>query len=240
MKKLIYLFFALLLFACEDKEVEPISPMPQKVSYALESPIIEERIHEWFASLPECAERSSEIVKVFPYKSEEHPDEEPLIEILQTKECGYMIISTKPIDDPILGVIPNQTYDPINTKGTPLDFYLRQAFDYSLDAYEIPVEPCHFETSIVGPWLKSKWGQHDFFNDFCPPHRANGKNKPAGCVPIAVGQILCYYQTPWEFQDPLDHSKTISMDWKGINNHHPDQYTKRTKISNCKINKIYR
>ena len=52
----------------------------------------------------------------------------------------------------------------------------------------------------VAPLIKSKWNQTVFYNDSCPadqnaPYGYNG-HVPAGCVAIAMAQIMNYYTFP--------------------------------------------
>lgn len=49
------------------------------------------------------------------------------------------------------------------------------------------------------PLIKTKWGQGDYYNDLCPTDE-NSQNLnskvPAGCVSIALAQILMYWEYP--------------------------------------------
>lgn len=48
-------------------------------------------------------------------------------------------------------------------------------------------------TEVIGPLLSSKWHQGSGFNNFAPIV-CNGNKAPAGCVPIAVAQVMKYHQ----------------------------------------------
>lgn len=66
---------------------------------------------------------------------------------------------------------------------------------------EPPPEPdCyeHSETLTTGPLLNSIWEQDQGYNAQLPLIQCNGINVHvlAGCVPIAMGQVMSYYQTP--------------------------------------------
>lgn len=66
-------------------------------------------------------------------------------------------------------------------------------------AKEPPIE-CyeHTETYTKGPLLSSNWHQTGTFNNSLPFITCNGANFQvlAGCVPIAMGQVMRYYEYP--------------------------------------------
>lgn len=66
-----------------------------------------------------------------------------------------------------------------------------------------PVPPCydHTEQHVKGPLLNSKWYQTGGFNDDLPYITCNGVQFQvyAGCVPIAMGQVMRYHQYPTSY-----------------------------------------
>ena len=57
----------------------------------------------------------------------------------------------------------------------------------------------HVETVLkdfVSPMLTTLWHQSSPFNDDCPKKCNPPKNAPAGCVAVAVGQIVAYHEYP--------------------------------------------
>jgi hypothetical protein len=46
------------------------------------------------------------------------------------------------------------------------------------------------------PLIQTQWGQDSPYNMFCPKSSLSGPNNPAGCVPIAMAQIIRYLQQP--------------------------------------------
>ena len=58
----------------------------------------------------------------------------------------------------------------------------------------------------VDALTKTIWSQHGGYNDLCPNKRA------AGCVPVAMGQIMKYYQHPKDYiwSDMLDDQPTYA------------------------------
>lgn len=58
----------------------------------------------------------------------------------------------------------------------------------------------HWEvTGAITPMLKTKWHQKSPFNDVAPI--IGNKKAPAGCVPVAVAQIMAYHEYPPKFVD---------------------------------------
>jgi len=57
-----------------------------------------------------------------------------------------------------------------------------------------------YEENIHGPLLNSLWGQGIGYNHYAPDLGCNdwrtGSNAWAGCVPVAIGQIMHYFQHP--------------------------------------------
>lgn len=48
----------------------------------------------------------------------------------------------------------------------------------------------------VQPLVQTRWGQNDPFNSLCPKDSVSGQNALAGCGPIAMAQIIRYYEQP--------------------------------------------
>lgn len=99
------------------------------------------------------------------------------------------------------------------------------SINQSLIAKEPPVD-CyeHSETQIVGPLLSSTWDQSGGFNDSLPYINCYGYpfQVYAGCVPIAMGQVMKYYSYPTNYNwssIPLDYGTTTTANFiKDIHN----------------------
>jgi Peptidase C10 family/Secretion system C-terminal sorting domain/Leucine Rich Repeat len=102
-----------------------------------------------------------------------------------------------------------------------LDFYV----DYILEKYDLPeykevqsskkaaAEAEHTEPlpSFVNPLIKTNWNQGCHYNESCPPDSAGPCDHTwAGCVAVAMAQIINYYQYP--------------LLGKGSNSYFHDQY----------------
>ncbi len=86
----------------------------------------------------------------------------------------------------------------------------------SLSARVLPTE-CydHTETITIGPLLSSTWYQTGAFNDALPYINCGGSNFQvyAGCVPIAMAQVMKYYQYPTSYSwssMPLTYGTTTT------------------------------
>lgn len=54
--------------------------------------------------------------------------------------------------------------------------------------------------TFCAPMVKTKWGQGEPYNKFCPPKSSdNTKHCPVGCAPVAFAQLMCTLPYP----DPL-------------------------------------
>lgn len=82
----------------------------------------------------------------------------------------------------------------------------------------------HTETTTIGPLLSSKWFQDGGFNDALPYINCNGSSFQvyAGCVPIALGQVMKFYEYPKNYNwssMPLTYATTTTANFiKDIHN----------------------
>ena len=60
----------------------------------------------------------------------------------------------------------------------------------------------------VGPLLKTHWNQDTWFNRYCPYNIkcSAGENAYAGCIPVAMGQIIRYYRSRNNITINAEHS----------------------------------
>ncbi|MFN3271839.1 MAG: C10 family peptidase [Cloacibacterium caeni] len=88
----------------------------------------------------------------------------------------------------------------------------------SIECYE------HSETLTIGPLLNSTWEQSGGFNDALPYINCYGYPFQvfAGCVPIAMGQVMKYYEYPTNYNwnsIPLNYGTTTTANFiKDIHN----------------------
>ena len=69
---------------------------------------------------------------------------------------------------------------------------------------KVPTDQCyeHTETEIKGPYLNTTWEQRNGFNYLLPYINCDGYTNQvlAGCVPIAMAQVMKYYKYPGNYQ----------------------------------------
>ncbi|MFP4459836.1 MAG: C10 family peptidase [Candidatus Zixiibacteriota bacterium] len=66
----------------------------------------------------------------------------------------------------------------------------------------------YFDFDQYGPWLNTEWNQGEPYNEYCPRDPSTWETSVAGCVPVALGQILNYWEFPYNFY--LDDSDSYS------------------------------
>jgi len=62
--------------------------------------------------------------------------------------------------------------------------------------------------------MHTEWGQSDPYNYYCP--KINGTACLTGCVPVAVGQIMAYYQYPKTIVDKSNKNITYTLPWSDM------------------------
>lgn len=92
--------------------------------------------------------------------------------------------------------------------------------DYNYMTYSIILEKRVTQYTTTGPIIGSSWDQANHFNDSIPNHCL------VGCVPVAIGQIMWYYEKPTSFSWNSMPASTASSatasflytlgDWMGI------------------------
>lgn len=88
-------------------------------------------------------------------------------------------------------------------------------FMESISTPYLPVDalPENFSLPVIGPPMLSdsvrRWSQRAPYNDECPI--VNGLRTPTGCVPLAVGQVMTY------FNHPASYGGTV-FNWKKMKN----------------------
>ena len=113
-------------------------------------------------------------------------------------EKGFMLVAADKRTEPVLALIEEGNYsfeDLRKEKNEGFLMFLRQTAKMDTEDIEKGGSgsyPGEWEvTNKKEPLLKTKWSQEYPYCEFCP-------NKTSGCVPIAVAQILSYYQ-PFDF-----------------------------------------
>ena len=109
---------------------------------------------------------------------------------------GFVIVSGEDTMEPIIGYSLNGNFA---TEQMP------PAFEHLLSSYAeyvddvragkaAPIARTKKTVVPVPPLITTAWNQHTPYNSYCPER--NGKLTIAGCVPIALAQIMKYYEWP--------------------------------------------
>lgn len=85
------------------------------------------------------------------------------------------------------------------------------------------------DTATIGPLVSVRWGQDWPYNIACPVY--NGNSTKAGCVAVAIAQIMTYYQHPKSFT--VSYASTIYsqiLNWNLILEH---RFTENNASHTC-------
>ena len=148
------------------------------------------------------------------YSEEKAKNEHPLCYVLRVNERGFVIVSGDERISPILGYSFENKYDKYNL---PVDYLewlneMKQQiqrvrndnnFVTSANVKEMWADD-YFENeslksakSSVAPLVSCIWNQGCSYNDFCPEDdRCPCSKVLAGCVAVAMAQIMYYWQYP--------------------------------------------
>lgn len=95
--------------------------------------------------------------------------------------------------------------------------------DYDWQKYAVVVEWTESTDETKPNFIQTIWGQGDYtvlaqynhtYNQYCPV--IDGKCAPAGCLPVAIGQVMKYFETPSDVYD-----------WDEMPNHFATEETAR-------------
>lgn len=142
--------------------------------------------------------------------------------------AGFALVSTTRADgDPLIAVTEQGNFTPGEETGNPgFDMYISLLNDRPSPKPEGPTSPIDttfqgfgpfYETVVmseseVEPMLVVRWGQWYPYNEY-----SGHLTYPAGCVAIALAQIMSYYEYPTSFIRTYDESNSIqSLNWPAI------------------------
>lgn len=159
--------------------------------------------------------------------------------VINYQEGGFVILSADKRIEPVLAFSSTSSF-PVDSEFYPsglVDWLSNQRdrINYvrkvgSKETYEICdaqrfitpsmnvgkcVSSCDNKAEIVNPLLTTTWGQRDFFNDALNPIGCTEDGRPpVGCVAVAMGQIMRFYQQPinynWREMPANDNRGTMS------------------------------
>lgn len=113
---------------------------------------------------------------------------------------GFMIVSADDCASPLLGY-GMEEFDPNDIPSQLeywLDFYTQEIYSASLEGIEAFADTSDSLGAPVEPLVKTKWNQGDPYNLECPDF--NGKRSAAGCVAVAMAQVMTAHKWPEKCQ----------------------------------------
>ena len=141
-------------------------------------------------------------------------EEEPTLYVFGNEDSeGYVVIAGDDVATvPVLGYSKTGTFDagiiPDNLRYW-LDEYGRQLAFARQNPSSIKASPSNNSREAISPLITSKWDQGAPYNNLCPIDPNTGLRSDAGCVPIALAQIMNYHK--WPEQGVGSHS----YEWEG-------------------------
>ena len=157
--------------------------------------------------------------------------------------AGFAVVSANRATEELIAVTEQGNYVAGEETGNGgFDLYMDMAEEYVLTA----AEPLPFldgdqevltefrmfvdrDTATIGPLVSVRWGQDWPYNMACPVY--NGNPTKAGCVAIAIAQIMTYYQHPNSFT--VNYAPTIydqTLYWNLILEH---RFTEDGELKAC-------
>lgn len=148
--------------------------------------------------------------------------------------AGFALVSTTRADgDPLIAVTEQGNYTPGEETGNPgFDMYIYllnsridnrpPTIDTTFNGFGPFYDYEILEESEVEPLLTVKWGQNQPYNLACPQNVHNTGVSPAGCVAIAIAQIMTYHEYPNSYirkYHNVDNIVPQNIDWNDIKRH---------------------
>ena len=161
---------------------------------------------------------------------------------------GFVIVSADDCETPVIGYSHEGHFDPDNVpvqmEGYLQDFVTRIQYgiENHIEADEVTKRQWQLVKTIgrlnddksskaVGPLLTEKWHQGCLYNTFCPTMSGPCGRAEAGCVAVAMGQIMHYWGYPatgWGSQSYFNAGTMLSADFGSTTydwDHMPDSLT---------------
>lgn len=222
MRKITILLLTLLLVNCSsnDVELDEISTCDNFTNEVITPGEAETITMDFLNDLCNSTRstNSKEIESVYAWRfSELYPDEskrsgtatnnqDTILYIVNFQNSeGYTLVSAKKESPCVVAYIEEGTLTPNDEIDNP-GFKL---FLNGLRDWELP-EPGHEPIQLwanISPMLSTRWGQRAPYNMFC--FTDSGQQAVAGCVAIAVAQIVAYHHSPSEYNGHV-------YDWNAI------------------------
>lgn len=224
LKKFTFAFFSLLFLSCsEDIDLTVQNASEKTDDYFITSEKATDVAVNYFKILNNTNKtlQTKTVKKTTPIKDE---NDSTVYYIINYKEGGFMIVAADNRSTPILAFSENNDFPIKEETFSPslkewLDESVNQIKEirnqnlsrtYNLEAEwnsvlskEPPIGDCEDQLYIKGPLLSSNWGQGCGYNNNMPV-LSGCSGMPcgkafAGCVPVAIAQVMKYHQYPTNY-----------------------------------------
>ncbi|MBO7548008.1 MAG: C10 family peptidase [Bacteroidales bacterium] len=189
-------------FPAHDDGPAPTTPYRYGIRSAGEAvSIAQESLDRFYPGTK--SEKGKEVSCIIPYvsASTKGTASDTLFYIVNFGENeGFALINTDPAVAPLLVITEEGHYEGRETENTGFNLYMdnlvtQLSSRFSGGPILPPIDYNYLDTlrytdTQKTPLLQSAWGQNGPFAELTPNHY------PAGCTPIAIGQIMAYYQHP--------------------------------------------
>lgn len=153
-------------------------------------------------------------------------------------DAGFAVVSANRATEELIAVTEQGNYIAgEETENEGFNMYMDMATAYVLDSFpkvgfpepgpgtlmEYKAETVK-DTISFGPYITVRWGQEWPYNNYC--YTLIGEKAYAGCVAIAIAQIMSYYRYPERLLISYDYSNNIEyLSWENILQHKQSFYS---------------
>lgn len=127
-------------------------------------------------------------------------DDAAAVYLFAKSDGGYYVVAADDVAEPLLGYSDSGSPAADPAAMPPallywLDEYAREiAWARANGVVALSPSPAAADRAPIAPLLSTRWNQDEPYNDLCP--EINGKRCPAGCVAIAMAQVMNYHSWP--------------------------------------------
>ena len=167
---------------------------------------------------------------------------------------GFVIVAADDCETPIIGYSHEGCFDPNNVP-VQMEYYLKEfvsriqyGIENHIEADELTAKQWELvkstgrptnrkDAKAVEPLLTSKWHQGCLYNSLCPEMQGPCNHAEAGCVAVAMAQIMHYWgypETGWGSHSYTNAGVTFSADFGSTTydwEHMPDSLTENSSAT---------
>lgn len=235
MKHFKILFTAIFLLSCTDKITDPVSNNETDIAPpGIRSTTMVEQIAisavEQFSCSSTKSNETKKILNIIPNSPiSKSASSLPLFYVVNFDDCnGFVVVGASESAPEVIVYSEKGNYDGFSSRNEGFNIYMneisRQISISSTYDNNIPPPGNQVRTTIAtsteenAPLVQVSWHQHEPFNWYCSS--PFNDSIPAGCVAIAIAQIMTAYSSPSSISltYPGASTSSISFDWDEITN----------------------